>query len=104
MRKASLLLAAGLALHGCAYHRLVVASGEAPDQRYHQIDTNAVGWNFSEQQAIAQQCSTNLLSEVRTRTSFLASLATVLTLGFWQPAHMEYRCAKVPAQAGTIEP
>lgn len=103
MRRALIVLGAGLALQGCAYHRLVVASGEAPDQRYHAVESNAFGWNFSEQQTVAEECPTNALSEVRTRTSFLQSLGTVLTLGLWQPAHMEYRCAKEPTGIGEIE-
>ena len=104
MRKAFVLLAAGLALHGCAYHRLVVPVGAAPDQRYHLVESHSLGWNFSEQQSLADQCPTNLLSEVRTRTSFWQSLATVLTLGFYQPIHMEYRCARMPTEPGEIEP
>lgn len=104
MHRTCIVLAALLALQGCAYHRLVVPAGEAPDQRYHPVESHAIGWNFSEQQSVADQCPTNLLSEVRTRTSFWQSLATVLTLGFYQPARMEYRCAKIPAESGEIEP
>lgn len=104
MRRAFLLLAACLALHGCAYHRLVVPVGDAPDQRYHPVNSAAIGWNVSEQLSLADQCPTNLLSEVRTRTSFWQSLATVLTLGFYQPVHMDYRCAKIPTDPGEIEP
>ena len=104
MRGTIIAFAAALALQGCAYHRLVVASGDAPDQRYHPVESHAIGWNATEELSVADQCPTNLLSEVRTRTSFFDSLATVLTLGFWQPARMEYRCAKAPTQAGEIEP
>jgi hypothetical protein len=104
MRTFALAVAVLLSLQGCANHRLVVASGAAPDQRYHAVDSNAFGWNFSEQQTVAEQCPTNLLAEVRVRTSFLQSLGNVLTLGLWQPAHFEYVCAKAPTQAGTIEP
>jgi hypothetical protein len=104
MRRPFIFLALPLALHGCAYHRLVVASGEAPDQRYHAVNSEAIGWGASEQQTVASQCPTNLLSEVRTRTSLWQSLATVVTLGIWQGARIEYRCAKLPVQAGEIEP
>ncbi len=104
MPKPILLWTMALALQGCAYHRLVAASGEAPDQRYHAVESSAVGWGAIEQQNVAEQCVTNAMFEVRTRTSFLQSLATVLTLGFWQPARMEYRCAKPPVGVGEIEP
>jgi hypothetical protein len=28
----------------------------------------------------------------------------VLTLGFWQPAEVEYRCSKLPLSEGEIKP
>jgi hypothetical protein len=104
MRTAGLVLAVLLLLPGCAYHRLVVAQPNPPDQTYHPVDSSALGWGAFEQQSVARQCPTNLLSEVRVRTSFAEALGTVLTLGLWQPAHMEYRCAKLPTQSGMIEP
>ena len=104
MRKTLIALAAALALQGCAYHSVVVANGVPADQRLHPVDSQAVAWGAVEQTNVANQCPSDLLFEVRTRTSFLQSLATVLTLGFWQPARMEYRCAKAPLQTGEIEP
>lgn len=105
MRHALIVLLGGLALQGCAYHRLVVENGVPPDPTYHVVESSAVGWNVSEPQAlVASECATDLLFEVRTRTSFLQSLATVLTLGFWQPARMEYVCAAVPTEPGTSGP
>lgn len=104
MHKAWFVPLAAMALQGCAYHTLTVANGVPADQRLHPVESSAFGWNVSEQTSIADQCPTDLLFEVRTRTSFLQSLATVLTLGLWQPAHMEYRCAAIPSQPGTIEP
>lgn len=72
MLRALAVLLGALALQGCAYHRLVVPVGEAPDQRYHRVVSAAFGWNVSEQQSVADQCAaTNALSEYRTRTSFL---------------------------------
>ena len=40
-----------LALNGCAYHRLVVARPNPPDQTYHVVNSSALGWNASEQQS-----------------------------------------------------
>lgn len=104
MRK--LLFVAGLAvaLQGCAYHRLVVQRPIPADQTYHVVNSKALGWNVSEQQSVADQCPTSLLSEVRVRTSFWQSLGTVLTLGLYQPARIEYRCSKAPTGVGQIEP
>lgn len=100
------LILSGLLLlsQGCAYHRVVVAQPDPPDQHYHKIESSALGWGALEQQSVASACPTNLLSEVRVRTSLLQSLGTVLTLGLWQPASIEYRCSKRPVEPGTIEP
>lgn len=93
-----------VALNGCAYHRLVVQRPNPADQTYHVVNSSALGWNASEQQSVADRCPTSLLSEVRVQTSFWQSLATVLTLGAYQPARMEYRCSKEPTNVGVIEP
>ena len=104
MRRLSLAVALALTLQGCAYHRLVVQRPIPADQTYHVVNSKALGWNASEQQSVADRCPTSLLSEVRVRTSFWQSLGTVLTLGLYQPARMEYRCSKAPTAVGEIEP
>jgi hypothetical protein len=104
MRTLLVLLPVALALNGCAYHRLVVQRPNPADQTYHVVNSIALGWNASEQQSVAAQCPTSLLSEVRVRTSLWQSLATVLTLGAYQPARMEYRCSKELTGVGEIEP
>jgi hypothetical protein len=98
----AVLLIAALSLGGCAYHRVVVAVPNPPDQRYHRVQSSALGWGTIEQTSVAKNCPTNLLSEVRVKTSLAQSLGTVLTLGLWQPATIEYRCSKLPTQV--IEP
>jgi hypothetical protein len=100
MRRA--LLSALLMLGGCAYHRVVVAVPNPPDQTYHAVRSSALGWGAVEQTSTAKNCPTNLLSEVRVRTSLAQSLGTVLTLGLWQPVTIEYRCSRLPTQV--IEP
>ena len=97
-------LAAAALLSGCAYHRLVVKEPNPADQYYHPVSSAAVGWGTIEQQRVAEKCETSLLSEVRVRTSLADALATVLTLGLWQPAHYEYRCSKAPTAVGEIKP
>lgn len=104
MPRSILVLAIPVLLQACAYHRLVVAEPSPGDQTYHPVSSNALGWGAIEQQSVADKCATNLLSEVRVRTSLAQSLANVLTLGFWQPARLQYRCAKVPTAVGEIEP
>lgn len=101
------LVALGLAamlLQACAYHRLAVAVPDPADQTYHRENFSAFGWGAAEQQRIAGKCPTNLLAEVRVRTSLGQGLVNVLTLGAVQLATVEYRCAKLPTAEGEIEP
>lgn len=104
MRKPIYAIMAAMLLQGCAYHRLIVREPNPPDQYYHPVSTSALAWGAVEEQRVADKCETNALSEVRVRTSLAQALAIVLTLGFWQPAKVEYRCAKKPTGVGTIEP
>lgn len=104
MPRSLILALLPLLLQGCAYHRLVVAVPNPADQTYHPVSSSAFGWGGIEQQRVARACETNLLAEVRVRTSFWQSLGTVLTLGFWQPARLEYRCSKLSTGVGTIAP
>lgn len=96
--------AALLMLPGCAYHRLAVPVPNPADQYYHPVKSSALGWGAVEQRSVAEKCTANALSEVRVRTSLPQALATVLTLGLWQPAEVEYRCAKPPTGEGVITP
>jgi hypothetical protein len=104
MGRALSLLAALFLLYGCAYHRLAVRNPNPADQYYHPVKSTATAFGASEQLTIAEKCETDLLSEVRVRTSLGQALVTVLTLGFVQPARMEYRCSKKPTGEGEIEP
>jgi hypothetical protein len=74
------------------------------DQYYHPVSSAALGWGAIEQQRVADKCAANALTEVRVKTSLVQALATVLTLGFWQPAEVEYRCAKRETGVGSINP
>jgi hypothetical protein len=98
------VLAGTLLLGGCAYHRLSVAVPDPADQIYHRERFSAFGWGAFEEQRIASKCPTNLLAEVRVRTSLGQGLVNVLTLGAVQLATVEYRCSKLPTADGVIEP
>jgi hypothetical protein len=47
-------LLAALALRGCAYHSLFVPNGEALDRCYHPVNSEALGWNVSAEQSLAE--------------------------------------------------
>jgi hypothetical protein len=92
-------IAASLLLSGCAYHRVVVANPN-PGSPWQSAQSNAFGLGAVQHRTVVN-CPTNLIDEVRVRQSFGEALATVLTLGLWAPARIEYRCAKVPTAEGS---
>ena len=92
-------LVLSLALSGCAYHRVIVANPN-PHGEMKSAQSNALGLGAVQRRTVAA-CPTNLIDEVRVRQSFGEALATVLTLGLWAPARIQYRCAKVPTEEGS---
>ena len=101
IRLSVLPIAASLLLGGCAMHRLVVANPN-PTGEPVTVDSNAFAFGALERRTVAQ-CPTNLLDEVRVHQNLGQALATVLTLGLWMPARIEYRCAKVPTTVGSTD-
>lgn len=104
MRDLPIILAV-ISLGGCATHRVVVplpvtgSENASPSKTSH-----AILWGQATKPVQADRCrGSNALSEVRVETSFAASLATVLTLGFWQPLKVQYLCVKEPTEVETIE-
>lgn len=96
----ALLLASILVAAGCAQHRLVVAR---PNPTGEPIIVNSTAFAFGAvQRRTVADCNTNLLNEVRVHQNLGQALLTVLTLGAYMPARIEYICAKVPA--GTAPP
>ena len=89
------LLGLSLPLQACAYHQLRVAEPNGYGD-FHSANTNAYFWGALEETKVADKCATNLIDEVRVRTSVPQALATVLTLGIWMPATVKYKCAKRP--------
>jgi hypothetical protein len=44
------------------------------------------------------------IEEVRVRANFGATVAAILTLGFWRPLQFGWRCAKPPGIGGLLQP
>ena len=98
-----IIAALPLSLSACAYHSLTVPVPNRGDQNLHAVSSNAIAWGAIEDPKAADKCiGTNSISDVAVRTSLLQSLATVLTLGFWQPSHIRYRCGKLPTGQGEL--
>lgn len=78
---------------------------EAPHNAYtvssaattmHQTNLNVYFWGGTSQVNIDPgDCAVDGLAEVRVHRSFCDQLATLLTLGMWQPMTIQWRCAKL---------
>lgn len=103
MRGLSIVLA--MLLGGCATHRVVVPLPVTGSENASPAQTSSASfWGQKTKPVQAERCrGSNALSEVRAETSFGAALATVLTLGFWQPLKVQYLCAKEPTEVEIIE-
>ena len=91
----TLLLApviAALLLPGC-YHARV--STNNPDPVTEGTETvHVLAWGLVQPApVVADPCGSNNLDEVRVQSNLLFSVATILTLGFWMPVTVEWRCA-----------
>ena len=89
------ILSLALPLQACAHHNLRAVEPNGYGD-FHKVNTNAFFWGAVEETKLADKCATNVIDEVRTVTSLPQALATVLTLGIWMPAKVEYKCAKRP--------
>ena len=93
------LLTAVLLVSACTQHRLTVAN---PNPTGEPIIVKSNSFAGAQHRIVAE-CPTNLIDEVRVHQNALQALATVLTLGLWMPAKLEYKCAKVPTEEGSTE-
>lgn len=100
MRFSLIFLVAAL-LPGCAEHRLVVQRPN-PDGEQAVVHSDAFFLPRGQPRTVAD-CQTNLIDEVRVHTNLGQSVLSVLTLGFYQPATIEYFCAKVPSDEGSTD-
>jgi hypothetical protein len=90
-----------LLLTGCAEHRLVVQRPN-PGTPPVVVESAAIGWGASQTRNVAT-CDSNIIDEVRVKQNVGQSLLTVLTLGFYMPATIEYVCGNVPSDVGSTD-
>ncbi len=103
-----------IVLSGCAtYHVYQVGgpreSGNQPLTEWKSKTLHALVWGAIRQDLPVDNCklgdgTRTGIEEVRTRANFGATLATVLTLGFWHPLQFSWRCAKPPVTTGVAGP
>ena len=69
---------------------------------------NSLAWGFWRQDLPITNCRLSNgqrlgIEELRIGRTFLQLLITVLTLGFWAPITVSWRCCRPPIQSGNLE-
>ncbi len=99
------LLASLTFVHGCANYQLRMEDS-APDKKPYESKTiHAYVWGkFYDPQQIVADCRAGKgINDVVIKRNYLHDLAGVLTLGFWMPLDVEYRCqAAAPKDLGEL--
>ena len=95
------LVATGPLQTGCYDYRVVSARPD-PATDYTHRTRHAFFWGLLQQDAVATDCVSNALDEVRVSTNAGYLVVSVLTLGVWVPLDVQWKCAKRPTQEGEI--
>jgi len=96
------LLASLAVAQGCATHQIRTPDSDPLEQTYESETPQALFWgSVLKPQVVTADCA-NGLNDVLVKPSFLHSLATVLTLGIWMPAAVEYRCRAPHGDGGSF--
>ncbi|HEV7234001.1 MAG TPA: hypothetical protein VGN36_07120 [Sphingorhabdus sp.] len=95
------MLAAALLLSGCAQHRLIVPEPN-PTGAPVTIQSDAFAFGTVQRRTVVK-CDTNIIDEVRVHQNIGQALVTVLTLGIYMPATIEYVCGNIPNEEGSTD-
>jgi hypothetical protein len=97
------LLAAMVALQGCAEYRVSVPDSD-PSQpegqagEYIERRMDAYFWgNVLDPQVVAAECEGEGIDDLVVQRTEQQKLISVLTLGIWMPSEVRYRCKAPPA-------
>jgi hypothetical protein len=82
-----------LALAGC-YHSRVAPIRSLPADDGHSVTEHALVWGLYQARAEQPDCQGNGVAEVTATSNLGYSLISVVTLGFWMPSELEWKCAK----------
>ncbi|HEX6765910.1 MAG TPA: hypothetical protein VF103_10545 [Polyangiaceae bacterium] len=88
-----LLLMTALAASGC-YHYRVTPANSVPADDGHSTTQHAIAWGLVQPRAEAPNCQGNGAAEFTAHTNFGFVLLSVVTLGFWVPVTVEWKCSK----------
>ena len=86
-------LATAVAASGC-YHYRVAPARSVPADDGHSTTQHSIVWGLVQSSAEQPECQGNGAAEVAAHTNVGYVLLSVVTLGFWVPLELEWKCAK----------
>lgn len=110
----SVAAAVSMTSHGCySYHVYQVGGaggrelGNQPSTEWRHKTLHALAWGQVRQDLPVDNCQLGNgqrlgIEEVTARTNFGYVLASTVTLGFWVPLKVSWRCAKPPVPTGPL--
>jgi hypothetical protein len=112
VRIVAALLALLLAIPGCyTYHVYQIGGpregGSQPGTEWREKTLHALAWGGVRQDIPVDNCRLGTgqrlgIEEVNVRTNFGYTLITAVTLGFWSPVKVRWRCARPPVRVDTL--
>ncbi len=88
---------------GCARHQVRTPTSDPLVEVYETEAPNAFFWGlYVSPQVVTADCSGSGLNDVVIKRNYFQDLASVITLGIWMPASLEYRCRAPHGDGGAF--
>jgi Bor protein len=99
-------LAVAVLLSSCYSYR-VATHAQAGSELSKPVTAHAFFWGLVQKPAqihtpVCDSLQVNGMSEVTVKTNFGYALITVVTLGIWSPAKVQWRCSKPCKKTGSL--
>ena len=102
---AAVAVVMALLFQGCANYQARIADGKPLNTEYDGGMMNAYAWGVwvSPEIRSAETCKDGMY-DVVVENNYFYSLASTLTLGFWMPMNVSYRCKAPGVTGGGVVP
>ena len=87
-------------VEGCYHYRVAVPESDHATE-YESATVHSIAWGLVQSSTVkTDNCVSNAMNDVTVSSNLGYSLISVVTLGFWMPMDIEWRCSK-PVPVGT---
>lgn len=99
---AILALVASFFVAQACYHYRLTPPDPSPETEWRGKTAHSLFWGLVQEDLEADNCLDDVIDQVRVTTNAGFALLTIVTLGFWAPVRVEWRCASTEAPPGQI--